>query len=296
MALPDISLRDLEVFSLLARVRSVREVARRRQISPSQISKWVRRLEHSVGKKLFERSLSGVTLTTEGMKFFEIAKAVLRGAEPMERALTGEGPYGSQVLSIGSTTVLTNYLLSPLAGRFSQRMRLLDFAPDQLVAAGLRGAFELAVTMGPMEWTRAWAVEFLGKMTWQLYAGSGHSISSRAREKDAKTHPFVVPAYWGAEGFSIGTDHCPLRADERIHGHETSTAEAALLLLGDNKHLAFLPKLLADPYVASGKIRSVRISDWPEVELELYLAARADTVPQLLFRDLRRELMVKLRH
>lgn len=295
MALPDISLRDLEIFTLLARVRSVREVARRRHLPPSQVSKWVKRLEDGVGQRLFERSLSGVTLTTEGMKFVELAEDLLKRAEPMERILAGEGAE-TPALGLGSSTVLTNYLLAPLAQRMGQRLRLLDFPPDQLVAAGLRGAFDLAVTMGEMEWTRSWAVEFLGKMPWQLYAGARHPLPAKTKAAEVKKHPFIVPAYWGQEGFSVGTDHCPLPADQRIRGHETSTAEAALLLLSDDKHLAFLPKLLADSYVASGKVRVLHVSDWPEVNLELYLAARSDVVSQTLFKELRKELMAKLRH
>jgi DNA-binding transcriptional LysR family regulator len=81
--------------SLVAFVRAVESgsfsaAARLSGMTPSAVSKGIRRLEAELKVKLFRRSTRQVNLTAEGSSLFERVAPLLRGLEDSAAALTGE--------------------------------------------------------------------------------------------------------------------------------------------------------------------------------------------------------------
>jgi DNA-binding transcriptional LysR family regulator len=192
------------------------------------------------------------------------------------------------------------YFTSPLVCRLSPRwketsFRFLDLPPDQLVATGLRGAFEIAVHFGKIDWPGTWVSEKAGRSEWLLCARAGHRLPARAPLESVLRHPFVVPTYWTAEGLVEGDDQFPLPFSRRLTGFETATADGAVPILLQTDHVAFLPALLVRPFLDRGELKVLSPPDLRRVDREIWVSVRSDSVPAPFFRELLLEMRQELR-
>src|SRR3954464_7166212 len=104
-------LNHLRVFFEVARIGKFAEAAKRLNISQSALSRSVALLEESEGVKLFERSKSGVTLTTTGIEIFRHCEQLFQTVNKITEVCRGiqetcEGP-----LHFATTDHAINYLL-----------------------------------------------------------------------------------------------------------------------------------------------------------------------------------------
>ena len=287
-----IRLRDLEIFQEVARAHSIREVARRIHSTPGQVSKSIQNLEKMVGFKLFRRSVSGVLLTSHGTELQAIVQKLLESSDKIENLVAGRGKAkGSKFLAIAGTSFLNTHFTTPLICRFAKEwgstlFRFLDLAPDQIVAVGLRGGYDLAVHFGALSWPGTWTTQRLGKSRWTLCARVGHPLAKRPSLKQILEFPFVIPTYWTAEGLMRGNDQFPLPVAKRKAGYETATADAAIPILMETDHVAFLPHILVQPFLKSQQLRELRTEDLPLVEKDLFLSAKSDSVSAKIFQGL----------
>jgi DNA-binding transcriptional LysR family regulator len=75
----NVSLDDLATFAAVADARSFREISKARGLSPSAVSKAVRRLEAQLGVTLLERTTRSVFPTPAGARLLEhLAPALLQ--------------------------------------------------------------------------------------------------------------------------------------------------------------------------------------------------------------------------
>lgn len=90
---------QLNFISKIAETGSIREAANSLQISPQNLSAYVRALEKEIGAEIFERSFQGVSLTKDGeillplfeqlyAKYQEIL-AYKQATKPLEKSITG---------------------------------------------------------------------------------------------------------------------------------------------------------------------------------------------------------------
>ena len=87
----DISLDLYKVFSAVAEAGSISDAARLLYITQPAVSQSVRRLEHELGVKLFERGTKGVALTREGellRGYVSSAMGMLEAGESRMRMLS----------------------------------------------------------------------------------------------------------------------------------------------------------------------------------------------------------------
>jgi DNA-binding transcriptional LysR family regulator len=286
-------LKDFEILEEVSRSKSIREVARRMRSTPGQISKSIQNIEKVLGTKLFKRSVSGVLLTGEGAEIQKTVQEILAGAERIEKVLSGqENAKLNRILAIAGTAFINTHFTTPVVCRASDlwpttTFRFLDLAPDQMVATGMRGGFDLAVYHSALSWPSSWFTKKIGKSRWMLCARASHPLSKRPSLKQVLEYPFVVPAYWTSEGLLRGNDHFPVPISKRRTGFETATADAAIPILMETNQLAFLPEILVKTAIESGKIKVLRVNDLPVVQRDLFLSAKADSVPANLFEHLR---------
>ena len=287
-----IRLRDLEIFVEVARARSIREVARRLDLTSGQVSKIIQSLELRLGSKLFRRSVSGVLLTSQGSELQGVVQELLNSSERLV-SLTANREKSSfkRLLAIAGTSFLNTHLTTPVVCRSAHlfeatNFRFLDLAPDQIIPVGLRNGFEMAVHFGTLSWPGTWTTQSLGKSRWVLCARQDHRLPRRPSLPQILEYPFVVPTYWTADGLVRGNDQFPIDIKKRKMGFETATADAAVPILLESDHLAFLPNLLVQPFIERKQLREVRAPDLPIVSRELFLTAKADAVPAKAFATL----------
>lgn len=289
--LQDVTISELSLFADLARTKSIRELARRRQVSPSYISKVMKRLEGKTHQRLIDRTLSGVILTTEGQNLLEHVEKLMKVWDSLQTQ-GGVKNQSRRVFGVGGASFIINHLLVPVLSRIESsttnyRFRLLEVPPDQYTSAGLRSAFEICFHFGKIDWPQTWRSELVGKIRWSLCCRSGHELLKRKiSNENILEYPFTTPTYWTPEGLSSGNDGCPVPLTRRKQGHETSTAEAAIALVRKTNDLAFLPDILIEPYVKSGEVEKIHVRSWKDVSKSLYVSVRTDIVPDKLLRSL----------
>jgi DNA-binding transcriptional LysR family regulator len=295
LLMPNVGLADLDLFFRAAKLKSLRECARQLDMTPGSVSKSIKRLEKKVGKSLLRRSVSGILLTAEGNELMEIAEKILRLTAQMAPAQSKK-QMSQKVWGIGSLSFISSRLIPTLLepvceSRSRTRFRLVEFGNNQLVAHGLNGAFEMAVHIGILEWTRVWSSYEIGTMRWALYGRNDHPLTQMktVTSADVVRFPFVMPTGWSSQGFIRGEDHCPIPWGMRFAGHEATTGETALEIVMESSHLVFVPVLLAQRLVDHGLIAEINVSDWPIVEKKIFLSVRDDLVPSSLL-----QMVVKL--
>lgn len=288
-----LSVEDFMTFVDLAQLMSVRELARRRNRTPSSVSRSLAKLESVMEQKLMARSANGVTLTEDGHRLLEVLLHMLEVADGLRGA-----SHAAEQLYLGSISFLSNRLVSLMVHRLHPLfpdIRVLDFPPDELVANGIRGAFNAALHLGTKDWPQSWAVRKIGDVKWMLCVRAGHPLTKKKNLNvdEILEFPFVYPVYWGRGGIVVGDDNFPISIFKRRRGFATSTAEAAALMLLHNDQIGFLPDLIVLEEIQRGRLVQIAPTLFNVVR-PLYLAARADVFTQKRFQTLANEFTLFL--
>ncbi len=293
-----VTLNELDLLVQLARTRSIRELARRQSQPPGQVSKALKRLERKLQTRLVERNVRGVVLTSDGLRALPVCEQILaQAAELREDAQAQEG---KTLLGIGATSFLINHHLTRALTKtkFSKdlRFRFLEIPPDQFTTAGLRHAFELAFHFGRHEWPGTWFQDKIAEVGWSLCCSASHAFAKKRAVSSSEVlkHKFIMPAYWTQEGFALGDDGCPVPANKRLKGHETSTAEAAMALVRSTDQLAFLPNLLIRTHEERGEVRRLEVKGWLAPSRPLFMTVRSDLLSRKLYQEIRDTVTAQL--
>ncbi len=285
----ELTIKELELFILASRTNSFREVARQWNILPAQVSKIIKKIEQKVGTQLFKRSVSGVVMTPEAVDILDAAEQICEISEGLKIEEHGDIYGKDPICTIGSISFLTTYLLAPAisemrsSAKKKSRFRLIEFTHNDLVAHGLKGAFEMALHIEKLEWTNTWESVLLGKIPWKLYGRVGHPLGLACTEADVLKFPFVVPVDWSSYGYVVGEDHCPVSARRRIRGDEAATAETALELCRHSSQLTFIPEVLAKGWGhTNNMLTEIKVKSWPQVSNEIYLSVKSDIIKKNL--------------
>jgi DNA-binding transcriptional LysR family regulator len=299
--LEDFRIAELKIFADVVQSGSLREVSRSHHLQPSQLSKLMRKMEESLGHTLLIRSAQGMSLTPEGEEFHKKILQILTVTDEVQGGGRSVPAKKAEVkiISIAGPTFVAGSLVSPILPALKKelgrlKLRLLTVAQDQMVEAGIRGFFDVAIHVNPIDWPRSWSSVLLGKFYSGLYAGANHSLPEQAKVSEIKSQSFVVPTYLTKNRFYYGNDGCPIPVRERMVTSEVSSADLAVGVIANSNQVAFIPELIARTAVANGQIKEIKVKEWGAVSVPLYLSVRSDRVTQQLQRILVRELKAQL--
>jgi len=144
-------LEELRLFLTIVEEGSLRRAAERAHISQSAVTRQMQTLEHDLGGRIFERTSTGVRLTTGGHTLAQRAKLLLDDYDStmgdVRRLVRGE----TNQLRIGYlASAGQQYLRAPLkALRHSHpkvTMKMLDLTPNEIINALRRGEIDLALS------------------------------------------------------------------------------------------------------------------------------------------------------
>lgn len=296
----DIRFREVQILIELMKTKSIRELARKMNTTPSQISKAIKSLEVRLGVQLVNRSTYGIETTPEA----EDILPYMENIHELHQRLRGELKKEDRenILRFALTSFVSTHLLPKIIAKFkaqdgsSARFRFIDLPPTQFVPVGLRDGFQLCVHMDSIDWPRTWTSIEVGHINWDLYCRWDHPIAKRPTLERILKTPFVYPVYWSDEGIRYGDDGCPISIRKRIRGHETATAIAAVEIVKETDHLGFLPHLLTEALVEQKVLRKISVLSWKPVRRPLFLTVKNDFVKQSVFlqlKDLLQKSLVK---
>lgn len=112
---------QLEIFCLVARVKSFSKAARLLHLSQPAVSAQIRSLEEHLGVELFDRQPQGVELTAAGKIVYRYATQMLALWESLEKHLDSLSGIDSEELVVASSSCLGNYALPCSIYDFGQK-------------------------------------------------------------------------------------------------------------------------------------------------------------------------------
>ena len=143
---------EMEMFVRVVELGGFSPAARAARMTPSAVSKLIRRLEARLGTRLFNRSTRRLQLTPEGCTFFERATRILADLEEAEQ-LAGAGEAAVGRVGLNTSASYSTHVLAPILQEF------LDLYPDvkldivltDSVVDILNERADVAVRAGPLK-------------------------------------------------------------------------------------------------------------------------------------------------
>ena len=206
------SLSDLRVFCSAARQPTLGAAALELHLTPSAVSKALRRLEGDMGVSLFDRSGKQLLLNDNGRLLLARAHTLLALAEQAQLDVMGErGAIDARIA--GPALLLWRHadtLAAALDAYPQASLRLQPQFEDAALAALARGdchaalVTQEAIAQRGGDWPAAWQCTALGSMRMLLAAGRSHvlargvppaSASVPRSMQDVLSHAFASPTH-----------------------------------------------------------------------------------------------------
>jgi DNA-binding transcriptional LysR family regulator len=276
------NLSDLRIFVSAARRPSLGAAALEMHLTPSAVSKALKRLEDSLGKPLFDRGGKQLALNDSGQLLLARAQTLLALADQARSDVMGESAAIDS--RIGGPSILLwrhEQMLSQALRAYPEgSLRMQAMFEDEALAALLRGDINAAIVTGDViagrgeHWSDEWRVTPLGSVTLHLLAGRRHPLvaqldSSRrpgakettleAPASEVLRHDFVCPSRSLFCGVRRGARSDGWRDDQlpRKIRYWTDDLQLLLSLVKSGQALAYLPDFaLADP-----ELRRIHVTD-----------------------------------
>jgi DNA-binding transcriptional LysR family regulator len=255
------NLSDLRIFTSAARRPSLGAAAQELHLTPSAVSKALRRLEDDLGTPLFDRSARQLVLNDSGARLLERAQALLALADQARLDIMGER--GAVDCKLAGPAVLLwrhgQSAARSLAGYPQASLRMQAMFEDEALAALSRGDIGAAVVTsaviegrGP-HWSAQWEATDLGSLTLHLAAGAGHPLLDTLRRRKGQAysattaqvlqHDFACPSRSLFCGVQRGAHSDGWRDDQlpRKIRYWTDDLQLLLALVQSGQALAYLP-------------------------------------------------------
>ncbi|UFH50381.1 LysR family transcriptional regulator [Pseudomonas sp. KNUC1026] len=146
------SLTGLVAFARAGSLGSFTAAARSLAVSPSAISKSVRRLEHHFGVSLFTRTTRSLTLTAEGRELHERALQLLRHAEEIEQVAKSARSEPAGTLRIAASLPIGLHMIVPAITEFRKRhpKMMVDLTLSDHFIGLVEEGVDLAIRIGDL--------------------------------------------------------------------------------------------------------------------------------------------------
>lgn len=275
--LADVSLGDLLTFLAVTRHRSLSGAARELDVTPSQVSKAISRLERQLKMTLLSRGARGITVSDAGQRAIPLMEEVVAKL----RELRDEPQAASPELTLAAPSYLSFAFLPRIVRALPNvRVRGLELPPSLLRAYAGENFYHVTLTAGPLRLPGSWMSTHVGEVRRALYASP--ELAAELGEGPVKVErlanvPFISPVFLSNGQFIPIDDGCPLGLGQRRLGHEIGTIGQALELATFTNQLVFGPALAARHYLDHGLLVEVPVEGWASSD-PLHVACNMDRV------------------
>ncbi len=216
----------MRAFVRVVETGSLSRAAKELRTTQPTVSKWMRRLEDSVGARLLQRNTRGVRLTDGGEAYFEGARRIVAEVEGVESAVrrTGRGVCGR--LSLNFPVGLGAMYLTPFAFELQAKhpgLFLRITATDRVVDL-VQDGVDLAVRLGGV-FNPSLVARPLGSFSFVLVAAPAY-LAARGRPRtveELQGHNYLV---YGDERTEVlttprGPERVRITTDLEMNSHLT---------------------------------------------------------------------------
>ena len=277
---PRLELWQLRYFVAVAEDLSFRRAAERLSITQPPLTRQIQALEETIGARLFDRTRSGVTLTSAGRYLLDEARALLSSADALLDAARGRFQQRIE-LRLGITTVVDSALftwLEPALKRRAPEMSLVQKRQiSQRSIADLRKGVLDAALIGLPSGTSDLIVEPLQTEPLVAALPRGHRLARRKRVSllDLDEDPLfwfsrqLNPAYFDHfEAVFRKLGFAPARLPEPADHH------VLLGLIADGQGVALVPSSLTSIVRTGVQYKALR--EHEDLRLGLAVAYRSE--------------------
>lgn len=280
-----LTLQELDCFLRVARIGSIREVARILSMETAQLSRMMKRLEGRLEVRLFDRSARGLSLTALGRDVLASAERIWAEFEHIRDVRVtkkSKAATGFTIDGIGAAPYLTQFVIAPAfaslqdSGRL-QKAQIAELPVERLVLSGLSGHIDVAVHTGELGFPKTWMTEKVGVINWYLYGSGARFKEGKLSRAELEKLSFVYPVYWSQEGLRDGDrdfPHSPMVRDKCVG---VTSAYAAVELIRTTSMVSYLPEIVVER-VGARDVRRLRIADEVVMKDDLWMSFRADAL------------------
>jgi len=175
------NLRDLDYICAVADLKHFGKAAERCNVSQPTLSGQIKKLETTLGVKLFERSHKGIRITPIGAHIIAVAKEARQSVTRIhELAIAEQDPLAGS-LSLGIIPTIAPYLIPLFVGRLSQDLPKLSVnyredITERLTEDLLSGQLDAAILATPPEDNGLVSLPLYFEPFWLIYP-EGHPLS-----------------------------------------------------------------------------------------------------------------------
>lgn len=176
---------QLRSFVAVVDAGTVIRAATRRRLAQPSVSQHLRRLEASLGVKLFDRVGRGLVLTDAGRALLPRARRILAEVDEARIELASDVEAGEGAVAIGAIPTMAPYILPPALRRLRSKLprcaiEVREDYTERLVESVADGALDAAITSTPIDDPTV-AVEVLGVESLLVAVAATHPLAGDAK-------------------------------------------------------------------------------------------------------------------
>jgi len=271
-------------FLIVREEGSLHRAAARLNLSQPALSRRIQALEDHLGGRLFDRSSTGVKLTSGGHALAQRMEPLLKDYDLRVSEVRGFVRGEDERLRIGYLPSAARQYLQPALNRFHRRQRnavvkLVDLSPGEQISALRRGELDLAMTdqTGKLL-ARDFYVRKLAVVPSLVGLSPGHPLASRRKLTlaELKGEGFIAPSEDDLPGYARWlTRHCRERGQFRPRFVDRAdNLPDSINRVAGSRSLVILPQYAENH---TGGIRMIPLAD-PGVTWDLMLVWRRGKV------------------
>lgn len=260
--------RALITFANVCKAGTLSGAARQMNVSQPSISLTIGQLEKRLGVTLFERTASGVILTTEGLALRGRADALKNLISDARRAVDLARTNMAGPLRIGGTpgalvSLLPHALAHMEKSPASFELTVLERTEAELTEMLRKGEIELALVTTQIEPPPAGITEFTVASDPFALVASGHNtdVLENSSIADLIDRPWILPDAGG--GFRRQIDALFLANEVQTPSNvlRCDSLLTTKAIVSRTDRVTILPRRVVRPEVASGELKAFEISD-----------------------------------
>lgn len=255
-----LQLDDIALFTRIAELGTLSAAARERDVTVSQVTRSLARLEAACGVRLLHRSTHGLSLTDEGDTFLAYGRRLLDTTAELASELTGKLAGPSGWVRVSMSPLLAQMVIAPsLNGLYRQYPQLhIDMAADDRMADMAREGIDIAIRTGTPN-SETLVARQIGDYSRSLYAAPAYLArygTPQHPDELAQHHLLANSANPLLNRWPFHAGPSTKGGSELVVAGQTRTDNSAVMmsLVEQGVGIGRLMDLLARPLVARGAL------------------------------------------
>ncbi|MBU1358331.1 MAG: LysR family transcriptional regulator [Gammaproteobacteria bacterium] len=245
-------LRRLRHFDVLAETLNFSRAADRLHIAQPALSVSIQKLETELGHKLFDRTPTGVRMTTAGAAALVEARRILRHGEQMQLATQAAADGTGGLLRIGFVGSATHQLIPALIPRFraqypNVQLVLREATSVAIVAMLGDETLDLGIVRTPLLQAHSATLQVLQRDRWLMALPAAHPLASAEHLvlADLAREPFVMYGATHAAGLNaLVLAACESAGFVPVVAQEATQIPTVLALVESGLGVALVPETM----------------------------------------------------